>query len=393
MKKRAALILILFVSINVHAQDKLSSTEYNSYILTHTLLPAGPIPTAFDPNGVYPYISYSETSNRPVAHKYRFVVLENAHLKAVICPDLGGKVYSLVHKPSGKEVLYVPDVIRYTRILPRFYFIAGGIEVSFPISHSPTQNESVLYEVKKTTDRIYVTCGERELRFGMQWSVEYSLGKDDKFLTQRVLFNNPGSQAYPWMSWSNAALPSAPDTKYDFPKGNVLRHASMIDSINWETQGPKSESDIKEMTGYFWKTKDRNAFGAFTPSLGTGLYHIADEKIAGGMKLWSDGTAADSAWAVLSTAKQQTYIEIQGGPIGDQSIKLELQPKQKRWHVEYWYPSDRAMNIYSLNTPSVALRPLNEIPLFGWARKKEVNIWIELLNAFRLKSKKLPAPP
>ena len=393
MKKRAALILILFVSINVHAQDKLSSTEYNSYILTHALVPAGPIPTAFDPNGVYPYISYSETSNRPVAHKYRFVVLENAHLKAVICPDLGGKVYSLVHKPSGKEVLYVPDVIRYTRILPRFYFIAGGIEVSFPISHSPTQNESVLYEVKKTTDRIYVTCGERELRFGMQWSVEYSLGKDDKFLTQRVLFNNPGSQAYPWMSWSNAALPSAPDTKYDFPKGNVLRHASMIDSINWETQGPKSESDIKEMTGYFWKTKDRNAFGAFTPSLGTGLYHIADEKIAGGMKLWSYGTAADSAWAVLSTAKQQTYIEIQGGPIGDQSIKLELQPKQKRWHVEYWYPSDRAMDIYSLNTPSVALRPLNEIPLFGWARKKEVNIWIELLNAFRLKSKKLPAPP
>ena len=155
MKKCASFILLLFVWINGFTQDKLTSTEYNSYILTHTLVPAGPIPTAFDPNGVYPYISYSETSNRPVAHKYRFVVLENAHLKAVICPDLGGKVYSMVHKPSGKEVLYVPDVIRYTRILPRFYFIAGGIEVSFPISHSPTQNETVLYDVKKTTDRIY----------------------------------------------------------------------------------------------------------------------------------------------------------------------------------------------------------------------------------------------
>ena len=394
MKVSAAIILLLLnVSINSFGQNKLTCTEQTKYILTHTLVPAGPVPTAFDPNAVYPYVSYSETSNRPVPRKYRFVVLENDHLKAVICPDLGGKVYSLVHKPSGKEVLYVPDVIRYTRILPRFYFIAGGIEVSFPISHSPTQNETVLYDIKRTADRIYVSCGERELRFGMQWTVEYSLGKNDRFLTQRVVFHNPGTHAYPWMSWSNAALPSAPDTKYDFPKGQVLSHSSRIDTLDWEKQGPKTESDIKEMTGYFWKTKDNNAFGAFTPSLGTGLYHIADEKIAGGIKLWSYGTAADSAWSVLSTAKHQTYIEIQGGPIGDQSIKLELTPKQKRWHVEYWYPSDRALDIYSLKTPVIALRPLNEIPLFSWARKEEVNTWLELINAFRVKSKKLPNAP
>jgi hypothetical protein len=34
------------------------------------------------------------------------------------------------------------------------------------------------------------------------------------------------------------------------------------------------------------KQKDANAFGTFTPSPGTGLYHIADEKIADGIKLW-----------------------------------------------------------------------------------------------------------
>jgi hypothetical protein len=70
-------------------------------------------------------------------------------VKATICPDLGGKVYSLIHKPSGKEVLYVPDVIRYTRILPRFYFIAGGIEVSFPISHSPHKTKPFFIKLIK----------------------------------------------------------------------------------------------------------------------------------------------------------------------------------------------------------------------------------------------------
>ncbi|MDP9041072.1 MAG: DUF5107 domain-containing protein, partial [Bacteroidota bacterium] len=308
---------------------KVVCTEYDDYVLTHELTPFGPVPTALDPNGVYPYMSYCETSNRPALRKYHFIVLENEELKLTICPDLGGKVTSVIHKHSGKEILYVPDVIRYTRILPRFYFVAGGIEVSFPISHSPVQNEKVLYKIDRTGDRIYITCGERELRFGMQWSVEYSLGNSDTFLTERVIFFNPGNASYPWMSWSNAALPSASDTRFDFPKGKVLSHSSEIDTIDWEKQGPKNESDIKEMTGYFWKTKDVNAFGVYTPSLGIGLYHIADEKIAGGIKLWSYGFGDDSAWSVLSTAKHQPYIEIQGGPLGDQSIKAELQPKEK----------------------------------------------------------------
>ena len=242
-------------------KGRIACTEYQDYVLTHELTPAGPVPTALDPNGVYPYVSYSETSNRPVLKTYRFVVLENDQVKATICPDLGGKVTSLIHKTSGKEVLYNPDVVRYTRILPRFYFVAGGIEVSFPISHSPVQNEKVLYRIDRTPERVYVTCGERELRFGMQWSVEYSLGAGDNFLTQRAVFYNQGTAAYPWMSWSNAAVPSAPDTRYDFPKGEVLSHASRVDTIDCVTEGPRSEADIKEMTGYFWKTRGGTHIG------------------------------------------------------------------------------------------------------------------------------------
>jgi hypothetical protein len=383
--KLLSLVIAVFFAGSSIAQTGVKCTEYEEYILTHQLTPAGPIPTAFDPNGVYPYQSYVETSNRPSPKKYRFITLENDHVKATICPGLGGKVYSLVHKASGKEILYVPDVIRFTRILPRFYFIAGGIEVSFPISHSPSQNETVLYKIDKTKDRTYVTCGERELRFGMQWSVEYSLGENDSFLTQRVLFHNPGKATYPWMSWSNAALPSAPDTEYDFPKGRVLSHSSKIDTIDWEKQGPKTEADVKEMTGYFWKTKDVNAFGAFTPSLGTGLYHIADDKIASGIKLWSYGRGDDSAWSVLSTAKHQTYLEIQGGPIGDQSIKLEMHAGETRWHVEYWYPTDRRLDLYTLKLPEPHLRSTKEIPLFSWARKEDIKNWVMLLNSYQSK--------
>jgi len=384
---------ILVVScLATEPPDKAVSFRYKDYVLTHPLTACGPVPTALDPNGVYPYVSYCETANRPVPQKYTFIVLENRNVKVTISPDIGGKVTSMVHKGSGKEVLYAPQVIRPTRILPRFYFVAGGIEVSFPISHSPTQNERVLYRIDRAKDRVYVTCGERELRFGMQWSVEYSLGPQDAFLTERVLFRNPGTSAYPWMSWSNAALPSAPDTEFHFPKGEVLSHASRMDTIDWQRQGPKRESDIKEMTGYFWKSRDANAFGAYTPSLGTGLYHVADEAISPGMKLWSYGVGDDRAWAMLSTASPQPYIEIQGGPIGDQSIKLELPPKKTRWHVEYWIPTDKPLDIYGLKVPENHLRAVSDIPLFEWARLDEVRVWNELLHAYAKKGS-LPEPP
>ena len=384
-----------FFASSLNAQqnrEKISVREFDDFMLTHLLTPAGPIPTAYDPNGVYPYQSFVETSNRPELRKYHFIMMENDLVRVTICPDLGGKIVSLIFKSSQKEVLYKPEVIRYTRILPRFYFVAGGIEVSFPISHSPSQNEKVRYRIDKTAARVYVSCGERELRYGMQWTVEYSLGNDDKFLTERVRLYNPGNHSYPWMSWSNAALPAAVDTRFDFPNGTVLSHSSSIDTIDWASWGPKSESEIHEMTGFFWRTKDANAFGAFTESLGVGLYHVADSNQAPGMKLWSYGNGPDSAWALLSTARHQLYVEIQGGPLSDQSIKTELKPKQDQSHVEYWYPTDRRLNIYELKLPNVHLRNAVQIPLFSWARPAETSVWLNLLTAYQNKSR-LPDPP
>lgn len=386
-------VLVVIAALNLsHAQDSVKVSVYKDYILTHELTAAGPVPTALDPNGVYPYVSFVETSNRAVPREYQLITLGNSHIKVTVCPDLGGKVMSIVLMPSNKEVLYTPTVIKPVRILPRFYFVAGGIEVSFPISHSPTQNDKVLFKIDRARDRVYVTCGERELRFGMQWSVEYSLGINDNFLTQRTTYHNPGAKPYPWMSWSNAAVPSARDTEFHFPKGQVLSHSSRINTIDWQKQGPRTESDIHEMTGYFWKTKDVNIFGAFTPSLGSGLYHVADSAISPGIKLWSYGVGTDSTWATLSTADRKPYLEIQGGPIGDQSIKLELKPAETRWHSEFWFPTNKPLDIYKLKTPTPQLRSIKEIPLFSWAREEEVEPWLNLLEAYRRKAKP-PNPP
>ena len=141
MQARTFLSMLFALCAGTAAAAGVSYSEHDDYVPTHDLTPFGPLPTAQDANGVYPYVSYAETSRRPslkstTSSRWRI------QLKVTVSPDLGGKVISMIHKGSGREVLYVPDVIRQTRILPRFYFIAGGIEVSFPIAHTPSQNEN-----------------------------------------------------------------------------------------------------------------------------------------------------------------------------------------------------------------------------------------------------------
>lgn len=359
----------------------LESSETNELLLTHQLVPAGPIPTTNDPDGFYPYESFCETSKRPVLKNYRMVSLENDQMRVKICPDLGGRVCSMFLKEAAVETLFFPRVIRPVRILPRQSFTGGGIELSFPISHSPVQLDPVRHVVTCDQERIYVSCGERELRFGMNWTVEYSLGERDAFLTQRTVFFNPDCDAHPWMSWSNAGVPARLDTEFHFPVGPVLVHGRDLRTIDWNAEGPRRQSDVRRMTGFFWKKPDCFAFGAFTPSLRAGLYHVADPLHAPGIKLWSDGTGRDEPWVTQYTLNGEQCLEIQGGPLVDQSVKDVLQPGQLRHHVEFWIPSATARDIRGISLPHPEIRAVDRVPLFDWAQSDDVCFWLSLLSA------------
>jgi hypothetical protein len=355
--------------------------ESIEFLLTHTIVPAGPIPTCYDPDGIYPYESFCETSRRPEIRRYRLITMENERIRVKICPDLGGRVSSLFLKEGAAEALFFPKVVRPVRILPRHSFTGGGIELSFPISHSPVEIAPVLYEAAQTEDRAYVCCGEREIKFGMHWTVEYSLGEREDFLTQRTVFFNPGGKTHSWMSWSNAGVPARPDTVFDFPGGPVLVHDAHVRTIDWEKQGPRCQADVRRMTGYFWQKPDCCAFGAFTPSLGAGLYHVADPLQMPGMKLWSDGTGRDEEWVSQYTLDGAQGLEVQAGPLVDQSVKATLRPGQLREQVEFWIPSVQRRNIRTIALPAPRLRPVEEMPVFGWAREEEVDLWLKLADA------------
>jgi hypothetical protein len=372
----------------------LNYSEWHETMLYHSVQPCGPIPTVEDEEGIYPYESFCETSKRPHLRKFRMVSIENRWMRVTVCPDLGGKVHSILDKTSGKEILFHSDSIRPVRILPRMAFISGGIEVSFPISHTPVQIEPVHAVVRQEEDRLYIWCGEKEVRYGMQWTVEYSLGLDDAYLTQRTVFYNPTSQSHSWMSWSNAALPARPDSKLHFPSGKVLRHADVLEEIDWDGNREYRLADFDRMQGFFWKTADCHAFGMFTPSLGSGLYHIADPLETPGIKLWIYGIGRHEDWAHQTSARKESYAEIQSSPLLEQAENKKLAPGERHLHTEFWIPSSKPMSIGDLKLPNPRLMEIDRIPLFDWVPRRNTIPWIELEKAFQLgEPNRIPIPP
>jgi hypothetical protein len=368
--------------------------EFEETLLYHPIQSAGPIPTFLDSEGVYPYESYVETAGRPTLKNFKMILIENDYVRIKVCPDLGGKICSIVDRKNGKEVLYDAGAVRPVRILPRMAFISGGIEVSFPVSHTPVLIEPVHYKWEQIATRLYLWCGEKEVSYGMQWTVEYSLGESDAFLTQRTMFYNPTLKSHPWMSWSNAAVPAREDSELHFPNGEVLCHSDQLTTLQWDDKKYGLLNQHDKMAGFFWKKPECYAFGVYTPSLDRGLYHIADPSEVPGIKLWTYGIGRDEKWAHASSHGKNSYIEIQAGPIMDQSIKNELGPGEQQIHTEFWIPSAVHRPIKEIDLPQVQLISPSNIPRFDWVERKQVVLWVKLVETYISKNAaQIPSPP
>ncbi len=113
-----------------------------------------------------------------------------------------------------------------------------------------------------------------------------------------------------------------------------------------------------------------------------------------GIKLWTEGAGTHQDWVSQYTLDREQCLEIQAGPLLDQSTKALLQPHQQRHHVEFWIPSDRPLNISAISLPAPRLQSLERVPRFDWAREQEVSIWNQLSDAFQRQQRvDLPIPP
>jgi len=76
---------------------------------------------------VYPYPLLDALSDEAQPREYRALMLENPYLRVMVLPELGGRVWSLYDKISGRECLHQPPSIKPALVGLTGAWIAGGI--------------------------------------------------------------------------------------------------------------------------------------------------------------------------------------------------------------------------------------------------------------------------
>lgn len=86
---------------------------------------------------VYPLPFTDRISETPIDRKWKAVWIENQYIRALVLPEIGGRIHVLQDKTNGYDVIYRQHVIKPALVGLAGPWISGGIEFNWPQHHRP----------------------------------------------------------------------------------------------------------------------------------------------------------------------------------------------------------------------------------------------------------------
>jgi hypothetical protein len=286
-------------------------------------------------------------------------VLENRYLKVTLVPEFGGRILSIIYKPTGHEQLYRTEVgVPYGIKGGTFYYdwlmVYGGIFPTFPdAEHGKTWLKPWDFKVVKESagevtvsmslkDDFEYSAAPRKFRggsTGIEATYYVTLKADRAALDARVVLKNPQPKALPYEYWTCTTLAPGSDPN----KPNTTGGAEIIAPIkaystpDWS----KNLSDGDESLGlgksrfeklrYFrnWPTMGiayaapdmagGNFWGVINHDNEEGIIRIADNNVTPGLKMWTWGfpSFTNETDARKDPTEARPYVELWAG-VSDQ---------------------------------------------------------------------------
>ncbi|TXL87659.1 DUF5107 domain-containing protein [Streptomyces sp. IB2014 016-6] len=262
------------------------------------------------------------------------IVIENDRLRATVLPGLGGRIHSLHHKPTGRELLYRNPVFQPADFALNGAWFSGGIEWNIGATGHTTLSCAPVHAalVPAPDGGEMVRLWEWEPLRGLPFQVDLWLPDDSDFLHVGVRIRNPHQGPAPVYWWSNIAVPEDEHTRVLAPADEAW-HFGYERSLR---RVPVPEYDGTDRTyplrsefpaDYFYEVPlDSRKWITSLDADGHGLVQTSTDTLRGRkLFLWGAGRGGRRWQRWLTEPGTPGYAEIQAGLARTQleHVKLE----------------------------------------------------------------------
>lgn len=310
---------------------------------------------------VYPLPFHERIAETAVPRAWDAIHLENAYVRLMVLPELGGRIHVGYDKVTGYDFFYRNNAIKPALVGLTGPWVSGGVEFNWPQHHRPATALPVDVAIQDDDEHVTVWCHDHDPFARMSAHHGIRLRRDSALIELDVRLHNRTDERQSFLWWANVAAAVHDDYQAFFPEDvrHVADHARRamtafpaadrkyygVDYARRGRERPGSDRidwyrNIPVPTSYMIVDSEQDFFGGYDHSAGAGFVHWAERRVSPGKKLWTWGDAAfGQAWDAHLTDEDGPYIELMAGVYTDNQPDFSwLLPGETKTFTQYWYP-------------------------------------------------------
>ena len=307
----------------------------------------------YDPGDPLPHIDMKEVGwDRVVEKKHRAVLLETEYLQLTVLPEMG-RVYSMVYRPTGNEILWRNDIVRPggANNDTGWWLWIGGIEYTLPgDEHGTTWALPWTFEILEDSPlRKALRMQVEEPTSGLHESIDLSVYPGGAFFEADIRIWNPAPDTAYFAHWINPQWTPGgqneltDDTEFIVPTRQILVEerwqANMGPSPQvWPGNRLRHIRNWGKMGDFMADGLEEGFFSAYSHDAEEGVVRVFDPISNPGFDMWTYGFHPTTI-PMGSGAPNKGYAEMWGGTVKTFPHELRpLAPGASLAWTEWMYP-------------------------------------------------------
>jgi tetratricopeptide (TPR) repeat protein len=406
--KKTAMKYAVFMAKKTNPREVVLVREEKVTIPTYLPLPPDKNPMFLEKRvyqgssgSVYPLPFIDRIAEEPVPRQWRGVWIENEYLRALVLPEIGGRIHILQDKTNGYDLIYRQDVIKPALVGLAGPWISGGIEFNWPQHHRPATFLPTEIHIEEGDDGSKtIWCGDHDPLARMKAMHGVCLRPGIARLELRVRAYNRTQLPQTFLWWANVATrvhesyqsffppdvyyiadhakratsryPLCEDHYYGLDYGDRARNgvpaseappqfappaSGGLAPVSYAANDLSFYANIPVPTSYMCMGSQEDFFGGYDHRAQAGLIHLANHHISPGKKQWTWGNHSFGyAWDRNLTDKDANgecapYIELMAGVYTDNQPDFSfIQTGETKTWTQYWAPLSKIGPAHHANT-------------------------------------------